>query len=41
MKIGIDCRNILNSNGEVAGVGHYTYFLVKNILKTLSKKLFH
>ncbi|MFA6272450.1 MAG: glycosyltransferase family 1 protein [Patescibacteria group bacterium] len=34
MKIGIDCRNILNSNGEVAGVGHYTYFLVKNILKT-------
>jgi len=34
MKIGIDCRNILNvPNGEKAGVGHYTYYLVKNLLK--------
>lgn len=34
MKIGIDCRTILNpSSGERAGVGHYTYFLVKNLLK--------
>ncbi len=33
MRIGIDCRTILNiSNGERAGVGHYTYFLVKNLL---------
>ncbi|MFA6918931.1 MAG: glycosyltransferase family 1 protein [Patescibacteria group bacterium] len=33
MKIGIDCRTILNTKGgELAGVGHYTYFLVKNIL---------
>ncbi len=37
MRIGIDCRNILNPKGEVAGVGHYTYFLVKNILKTDKK----
>ncbi|MBU0613175.1 glycosyltransferase family 4 protein [Patescibacteria group bacterium] len=37
MRIGIDCRNILNQKGEVAGVGHYTYFLVKNILKTDKK----
>jgi len=34
MKIGIDCRTILNPNGgERAGVGHYTYYLVKNLLK--------
>ncbi len=33
MKIGIDCRTILNTKGgELAGVGHYTYFLVKNLL---------
>ena len=37
MRIGIDCRNILNPKGEVAGVGHYTYFLVKSILKTDKK----
>lgn len=34
MKIGIDCRTILNpKSGERAGVGHYTYYLVKNLLK--------
>ncbi|MDP2683590.1 MAG: glycosyltransferase family 1 protein [bacterium] len=34
MRIGIDCRTILNPKlGEQAGVGHYTYYLVKNILK--------
>src|SRR3989338_7974526 len=33
MRIGIDCRTILNvSGGERAGVGHYTYYLVKNLL---------
>ncbi|USN53235.1 MAG: glycosyltransferase family 4 protein [Candidatus Nomurabacteria bacterium] len=34
MRIGIDCRTILNpSVGEGAGVGHYTYFLIKNLLQ--------
>lgn len=34
MRVGIDCRTILNPDGgEVAGVGHYTYYLVKNLLK--------
>ncbi len=34
MKIGIDCRTILNpKSGERAGVGHYTYYLVQHILK--------
>jgi glycosyltransferase involved in cell wall biosynthesis len=34
MKIGIDCRTILNpSKGEEAGVGHYTYYLVKKLLE--------
>ena len=33
MKIGIDCRTILDpKSGEVAGVGHYTYNLVSNML---------
>ncbi|MFA6593667.1 MAG: glycosyltransferase family 1 protein [Candidatus Buchananbacteria bacterium] len=33
MKIGIDCRTMLNpAGGELAGVGHYTYNLVKNLL---------
>lgn len=33
MKIGIDCRTILNPEaGERAGLGHYTYFLVKSLL---------
>lgn len=34
MRIGIDCRTILNpGRGEQAGVGHYNYYLVKNLLK--------
>ncbi len=38
MRIGIDCRTILNpGKGEQAGVGYYTYYLVKNLLE-LDKK---
>lgn len=34
MRIGIDCRTILSPKmGERAGVGHYTYFLVKNLIE--------
>lgn len=34
MRIGIDCRTILNPGyGEAAGIGHYTFFLVNNLLK--------
>lgn len=34
MRIGIDCRTILNpGRGEQAGVGHYTYYLVKTLLR--------
>lgn len=35
MRIGIDCRTILNpqGSGEHAGVGHYTYYLVKHCLE--------
>lgn len=34
MRIGIDCRTILSPPaGEKAGVGHYTYYLVKHLLK--------
>lgn len=33
MRIGIDCRTILNpKHGERAGVGHYTYYLVTQLL---------
>lgn len=33
MRVGIDCRTILNPDrGEGAGIGHYTYYLVKNLL---------
>jgi glycosyltransferase involved in cell wall biosynthesis len=33
MKIGIDCRTILNPGfGEKAGIGHYTYYLVNSLL---------
>ena len=33
MRIGIDCRTILNpSSGEHAGVGHYTHYLVQHLL---------
>jgi glycosyltransferase involved in cell wall biosynthesis len=38
MRIGIDCRTILDpKRGEQAGVGHYTYFLVENLLKNDKK----
>jgi len=34
MRIGINCRTILNPGfGEGAGVGYYTYYLVKNLLR--------
>jgi len=34
MRIGIDCRTMLSpSRGEKAGIGHYNYFLVKNLMK--------
>lgn len=34
MRIGIDCRTILNPGyGENAGVGHYTFYLVNYLLK--------
>jgi len=34
MRIGINCQTILNpASGENAGVGHYTYYLVKNLLR--------
>lgn len=33
MRIGIDCRTILEPElGEKAGVGHYTYYLVRSLL---------
>ena len=34
MRIGIDCRYILDpGRGEQTGIGHYTYYLVKNLLE--------
>lgn len=34
MKIAIDCRTILNPEyGESAGVGHYVYYLVRELLR--------
>jgi len=41
MRIGIDCRRILHPGfGEKAGVGHYTYYLVKNLLKIDKKNTY-
>ena len=41
MKIGIDCRTILNvRGGEQAGVGHYTYYLLKNLLEIDKKNTY-
>ncbi|MFA5052108.1 MAG: glycosyltransferase family 1 protein [Patescibacteria group bacterium] len=38
MKIGIDCRTILNPvEGERGGIGHYTYYLVKTIIESDKK----
>jgi len=34
MKIAIDCRSIIDTKtGGMAGIGHYTYFLVRHLLK--------
>jgi glycosyltransferase involved in cell wall biosynthesis len=34
MRIGIDCRRILDlKHNQAAGVGYYTYYLIKNLLK--------
>lgn len=42
MRIGIDCRTILNpKSGEGAGVGHYTYHLVRNLLKVDTKNTYY
>lgn len=41
MRIGIDCRTILNpGRGEQAGIGHYTTYFVRNILKLDRKDQF-
>ncbi len=41
MRIGIDCRTILNPDkGEEAGVGHYTYQLVRHLLEIDKKNTF-
>ena len=33
MRIGIDARKILNpEKGEAAGIGHYTYHLMRHLL---------
>lgn len=38
MRIGIDCRTILNpEKGEAGGVGHYVYQLVRHLLKIDNK----
>ena len=39
MKIGIDCRTILHP-GECDGVGHYTYQLVRHLLKIDKKNIY-
>ncbi|MFA6603631.1 MAG: glycosyltransferase family 1 protein [Patescibacteria group bacterium] len=35
MRIGIDCRTMLDwrKGGESAGIGHYTYYLVKHLVR--------
>lgn len=41
MKIGIDCRTILNpEKGEGAGVGHYTYQLVRHLIHVDKKNIY-
>lgn len=41
MRIGIDCRTILSpEKGEKAGVGHYTYYLVKYLLQQDKKNTY-
>lgn len=33
MRIAIDCRDITGEAGEMAGIGHYTFFLVRHLLR--------
>ena len=40
MRIGIDCRTILHPGGEKAGIGHYTYYLVKSLLEVDKKNTY-
>ncbi len=41
MRIGIDCRTILNPEaGERAGVGHYTTYLVKELVNKTKRDIF-
>ena len=41
MKIGIDCRTILHPDkGECDGIGHYTYQLVRHLLKADKKNIY-
>ena len=41
MRIGIDCRTILHpEKGEGAGIGHYTYQLVRHLLKIDKKNTY-
>jgi len=41
MKIGIDCRTILHpEKGECVGIGHYTYQLVRHLLKIDKKNTY-
>lgn len=41
MRIGIDCRTILNpKNGERAGVGHYTTHLVRELVRLYTRDTF-
>lgn len=41
MRIGIDCRTILHpATGEQAGVAHYTYYLVKNLIRVDQKNIY-
>ncbi len=42
MRIGIDCRTILNPKlGERAGIGHYTYYLVQHLLRIDKKNTYY
>lgn len=33
MRIGIDCRSIAGEEGEMAGIGHYAFFLARHLLR--------
>jgi glycosyltransferase involved in cell wall biosynthesis len=41
MRIGIDCRSIVDlADGELAGVGYYTFFLVKTLVERYPEHTF-